>query len=206
MTVQTKESQQAMTPKKALETLIEGNKRFATGTNKQKDYLKQVKKTSSSQYPFAVILSCMDSRTSVELIFDQGIGDVFSVRIAGNISNIDILGSLEYACGIAGSKLILVMGHTNCGAVTGACNNYKNGNITGILEKIKPAIEKAAPAEEDSKDNVNAEFVDKVSEINVENTIEEIRKNSKLIRNMEEEGSIAIAGAMYNLETGYVNF
>jgi len=201
----TKESQDKITPQKALEFLKEGNLRFLNNLKADRNLLKQVNQTSEGQFPFATILSCIDSRTSAELIFDQGLGDIFSIRIAGNILNDDILGSMEYACNIAKSKIIVVLGHTNCGAIISACNNVEIGHLTSLLKKIKPAIESEATfIKERNGDNVS--FENKVCTNNVKQTIRQVREQSLIIRNLENNGDIIIIGGLYSVETGLVKF
>jgi carbonic anhydrase len=201
----TKESQDKITPQKALEFLKEGNLRFINNLKADRNLLKQVNQTSEGQFPFATILSCIDSRTSAELIFDQGLGDIFSIRIAGNILNDDILGSMEYACNIAKSKIIVVLGHTNCGAIISACNNVEIGHLTSLLKKIKPAIESEATfIKERNGDNVS--FENKVCTNNVKQTIRQVREQSLIIRNLENNGDIIIIGGLYSVETGLVKF
>ena len=193
------------TPEIALQILKEGNERFVRNLKANRDLLEQVNATAEGQSPFATILSCMDSRTSAELIFDQGLGDIFSIRIAGNVLNEDILGSMEYATKVIGTKLILVLGHTKCGAVMGACDQIQLGNLTQLLEKIKPAILN----ETDTLSNRNAtnlEFVKNVTALNVVNTMDRIRNESPIIARLEKEGSIKIMGGIYDIETGKVNF
>ena len=193
------------TPEIALQILKEGNERFVRNLKANRDLLEQVNATAEGQSPFATILSCMDSRTSAELIFDQGLGDIFSIRIAGNVLNEDILGSMEYATKVIGTKLILVLGHTKCGAVMGACDQIELGNLTQLLEKIKPAILN----ETDTLSNRNAtnlEFVKNVTALNVVNTMDRIRNESPIIARLEKEGSIKIMGGIYDVETGKVNF
>ena len=204
MRTQTKESQAQLTPHRAKEILLEGNQRFVNSLRLNRNYLQQVNETSEGQYPFAVVLSCIDSRTSAELIFDQGLGDIFSTRIAGNIVNDDILGSMEFACKVAGSKLIVVLGHTNCGAVKGACDHVELGNLSGLLHKIKPAVDSVQYTGE--KSSKNMEFVEKVAERNVLNMLKEIPEKSPIIREMIEKEQIGIVGGMYNVETGVVEF
>jgi carbonic anhydrase len=191
----------------AVEILKQGNERFMKNRKADRDLLEQVKDTATGQYPFATILSCIDSRVSAELIFDQGVGDIFSVRVAGNIVNEDLLGSMEFACKLAGTRVIVVLGHTSCGAVKGACDDAHLGNLTTLLSKIKPAVQAVAlpedPAERTSK---NLDFVDQVAETNVRMTIENIRKQSPVLRIMEEDGEIALVGAMYDISTGKVDF
>jgi len=205
MWVHTRESQNKITPVQALEYLKEGNIRFLNNLKMDRNLLMQVNKTSEGQYPFAAILSCIDSRTSAELIFDQGLGDIFSIRIAGNILNDDILGSMEYACDIANSKIVVVLGHTRCGAVISACNNIKSGHLTGLLNKIKPAVDKEVKTRVD-RTGQNHSFVTNVSIINVRLTISQIRKKSVILDNLEKEGRILIIGGLYNIDTGEVTF
>lgn len=200
-----KSIQQGMTPDAALLKLQEGNRRFVEGTEISRDYRKQVKETSAGQYPFAVILSCVDSRTSSELIFDQGIGDIFNARIAGNFINTDILGSMEFACKVAGAKLILVVGHNHCGAVKGACDHLEMGNLTHVMTELKPAVESVTDVNGE-RNSKNETFVQAVSEQNVKLAIREIREKSEILRDMEKKGEIKIAGAMYDLHTGIVSF
>lgn len=207
MKTQTKDSQNLMTPESSLATLIEGNNRFQQNYRADRDLLQQVKTTSKGQFPFATILSCIDSRVSSELIFDQGIGDLFSIRIAGNFANTDILGSMEFACKLAGTKLLVVLGHTACGAVKGACDDAKLGNLTSMLGKLKPAVEATIePTDLSIRNSSNTEFVNEVSTKNVELTIDYILENSPVLREMESEGSIKVIGAMYDITTGKVTF
>lgn len=191
----TKSSQQQMSPGNALERLVEGNRRFLEGTTVQGDHPDRVKATSEGQYPFAAVLGCIDSRAAAEHIFDQGIGEIFNARVAGNVVNEDILGSLEYACKVAGAKLILVLGHTACGAVTSACNHVELGNITTLLAKIQPAVAAFSDA---------ASQVDRVAAHNVQLSMAQIRKQSSLLAEMEVRGEIIIRGAMYDVATGKV--
>jgi len=201
---QTKESMSEMTPAAALEILKNGNKRFLDGDMLHRNMNEQVIHTSSGQYPFAVILGCLDSRVSSELIFDQGIGDVFNARIAGNIVNTDVLGSMEFACKVTGAKLIVVLGHTNCGAIKGACDNVELGNLTQLLSKIKIAeAEVKTSGERNSK---NTEFVEDVAKQNVILGMKLIREQSPILNEMLTKGEIGIVGAMYDLETGKVEF
>ncbi len=203
----TKEKQLKMTPESALQALKEGNFRFINNYQLKRDSLQQVQDTSTGQYPFASVLSCIDSRASSELIFDQGIGDIFSVRIAGNFANQDILGSLEFACKLAGAKLVLVLGHTDCGAIKGACDHARLGNLTALINKIEPAVEAVTqPQEENLRNSKNAVFVNAVSEKNVHMTIEAIRNSSEVLAEMERNGEIRILGGMYNIRTGKVEF
>lgn len=207
MKAHTKESQAIMTPEKSLQVLKEGNKRFQENLKASRNLLEQVEDTSKGQYPFATILSCIDSRVSSELIFDQGFGDIFSVRIAGNFVNEDILGSMEFACKLAGTKLIVVLGHTSCGAVKGACDNAKLGNLTGMLDKIKPAVNAVSlPEESNLRNSKNIEFVNDVAKKNVELTIDRILKESDVLAQMKKEKDIDIVGGMYDIKTGAVSF
>lgn len=200
-----KEIQASITPKMALEILKEGNNRFIKNLKAHRNLLEQVNETSDGQWPFATILSCIDSRTSAELIFDQGLGDVFSVRIAGNIVNTDILGSMEFACKVAGSKLIVVLGHSKCGAIKGACDHVEMGNLTELLSKIQPAVyqEKETLKERNAS---NSTFVENVAEINVKRNVKSIIERSSILEQMIENGEIGIVGAMHNIETGEVLF
>lgn len=200
-----KKSQSSLTPQDALDYLKEGNNRFINNLRANRNLLQMVNETSDGQWPFAVILSCIDSRTATELIFDQGLGDVFSVRVAGNVVNEDVLGSMEYAVKYAGSKLVVVLGHTKCGAVTAACSKVKDGNITALMHKIKPAIDKEASVKE-NRDGKNSDFVEKVATLNVHHAIEEIRERSEIIAGMEKDGKIMIVGGVYDVETGVVVF
>jgi carbonic anhydrase len=204
MKTQTEKSQAAISPQKALELLEQGNKRFVENLKAHRDHLDQVNETRDGQYPFAVILSCIDSRVPAELVFDQGLGDIFSVRIAGNFVNEDILGSMEFACKVAGSKLIVVLGHTSCGAVKGACDNVELGNLTAMLKKLQPA--KDAVTTDGERNSTNAEYVQKVADKNVELTIQEIKDKSPVLKEMLEDGSVGIAGGMYDVASGEVEF
>lgn len=205
MKTQTKETQSLITPRKALEILQEGNDRFIKNLKANRNLLQQANDTIEGQWPFAIILSCIDSRTSAELIFDQGLGDIFSVRIAGNIVNTDILGSMEFACKIAGSKLIVVMGHTKCGAIKGACDHVEIGNLTELLSKIQPAVYEEKTTKED-RTSKNASYVEKVAKINVKRNVKNIIERSFILEHMVENGQIGIVGAMHNIETGKVVF
>lgn len=204
MRTQNKETQSQLTPQQAKEILIEGNKRFVGNLKANRNLLQQVNETSEGQFPFAIVLSCIDSRTSAELIFDQGLGDIFSARIAGNIVNEDILGSMEFACKVAGSKLIVVLGHSRCGAIKGACDHVEMGNLSTLLHKIEPAVN--AVEYDGDRSSKNGEFVEKVAETNVVWTVGEIKKNSPILREMIEKGEIGIVGGMYDVETGAVTF
>lgn len=201
----TKELQSQITPKSALQLLIDGNKRFVQNLQAHRDLLEQVNVTSVGQFPFAIVLSCIDSRTSVELIFDQGLGDVFSARIAGNIVNTDIIGSMEFATNIAGSKIIVVLGHSKCGAVKGACDHVEMGNLTELLAKIQPAIYEEKTVKE-NRNSSNSTFVENVAAINVKRTVNSIIQRSPIIKEMIDNKQIGIVGGMYNLETGEVEF
>ena len=182
-------------------------KRFVNKNQLNRDLLQQVKETSTGQYPFATILSCIDSRVSSELIFDQGIGDIFSVRIAGNFVNEDILGSMEFACKLAGTKLIVVLGHTACGAVKGACDHARLGNLTALINKIEPAVDAVIePQDKSLRNSSNIEFVNRVAEKNVEMTISEIRSASSVLNEMEKNGEIKIIGGIYDIASGLVSF
>ena len=205
MRTHNKESQSTITPSMALEILTDGNKRFVSNLKFNRNLLQQVNETRDGQWPFAIILSCIDSRTSAELIFDQGLGDIFSVRIAGNIVNEDILGSMEFACKIAGSKFIVVLGHTKCGAVKGACDHVEMGNLTTLLSKLQPAVEEETITRKD-RNSKNSEFVENVASINVRRTVNEIMQRSPILNEMIQKGEIGICGAMYNVETGLVDF
>ncbi len=196
----TKEIQASIRPKDAVTRLKEGNQRFLKNKKTERDLLTQVEKTGSGQFPFAALLSCIDSRVPAELVFDQGIGDIFNVRVAGNIVNEDILGSLEYSCKVAGSKLVLVLGHTRCGAVTSACKHVELGNITPLLDKIQPAVGSVV------KGDLTPELIEEVAVKNVENSIEQIRKDSPILKEMEDNGEIVIAGAIYDVVSGAVEF
>lgn len=197
--------QAAITPAMALELLKDGNRRFINNLKVNRNLLQQANETSDGQHPFAVILSCIDSRTSAELIFDQGLGDVFSVRIAGNILNEDILGSMEFGCKVAGAKMIVVLGHTKCGAIKGACDHVEMGNLTSLLTKIRPAVddEKTVTGERNSG---NAEFVEKVANINVKRTVQAISERSPILKDMIAAGQIGIVGGSHNITTGEVTF
>lgn len=200
-----KELQAQITPRKALELLKEGNIRFINNLKAHRNLLEQVNDTRDGQWPFATILSCIDSRTSAELIFDQGLGDIFSVRIAGNIINTDILGSMEFACKVAGSKLIVVLGHSKCGAVKGACDHVEMGNLTELLSKLQPAVYQETETKE-NRTSKNAEFVENVAEINVKRNVKSIIERSYVLEQMLENGEIGIVGGMHNIETGEVTF
>jgi len=207
MKAHTKETQASITPDYAIQLLKEGNNRFQDKTKAERDLMEQVKETSKGQYPYATILSCIDSRVSSELIFDQGIGDIFSARIAGNFVNNDILGSMEFACKLAGTKLILVLGHTACGAVKGACDDAKLGNLTGMLSKIKPAVNAVSSPEDASlRNSSNIDFVNEVAKKNVELTMDKIVEDSPVLAEMQANGEIKIVGGMYDINSGAVHF
>lgn len=198
-----KAAQQALTPEGAIELLKQGNDRFVNNLKANRDLLQQANSTVAGQFPFAIILSCIDSRTSAELIFDQGLGDIFSARIAGNIINDDILGSMEFACKLAGSKLIVVLGHSHCGAVKGACSDAKLEHLTGLLDKIKPSVE---AVRKESAELEGDELVQQVAEANVKATVEQITQNSQVLKEMIDNGEIGIVGGMYDIESGHVEF
>ena len=204
MNALTKETQSNITPTTALEMLKEGNQRFFNKSIKTRDLNLQVEQTSTGQFPFACVLGCIDSRVPSELVFDQGIGDIFNVRIAGNFVNTDILGSMEFACKVAGSKIILVLGHTKCGAIKGACDHVKLGNLTAMLQNFDDVLDASEYAGDRSSQN--SEFVDLVTHKNIEMTIDKIRKNSPVLSEMEKNGEILIAGAIYDVTDGSVNF
>ncbi|MFK8059733.1 MAG: carbonic anhydrase family protein [Polaribacter sp.] len=207
MKAHTKETQAAINPEIAINLLKEGNKRFQNNNAVNRDLLDQVSDTSKGQYPFATILSCIDSRVSSEIIFDQGIGDIFSARVAGNFVNEDILGSMEFACKLAGTKVVVVLGHTACGAVKGACDDAKLGNLTALLSKIKPAVQAVKePSDVSLRNSSNIDFVNTVAEKNVYMTIDNIRSQSPVLKEMEENEEIKIVGAMYDIKDGSVTF
>jgi carbonic anhydrase len=195
-----KEFLENLTPYQGYELLVEGNKRFIGNLNTDHDHLEMINETREGQYPFAVILSCMDSRTSAELIFDQGLGDLFSIRVAGNIVNNDILASIEYAIKYVGSKVLMVLGHTECGAINSAKQGVKDGHITDLLKRIQPAISKSLLDEKEYM------FEDKVAYTNVENSLEEILTRSEIVKEMFAKGEIGIVGGVYNIENGQVDF
>ncbi|MFM6925240.1 MAG: carbonic anhydrase family protein [Ferruginibacter sp.] len=202
-----KELQKEVTPALALELLKNGNERFVNNLKANRNLLEQVNQTRDGQWPFATILSCIDSRTSAELIFDQGLGDVFSIRIAGNIVNTDILGSMEFACKVAGSKLIVVLGHTKCGAVKGACDHVEMGNLTELLSKLQPAVySERETTNSENRNSANSRFVENVAAIHVRRTVNNVIERSYILEQMVEKGEIGIVGAMYDIETGKVEF
>jgi carbonic anhydrase len=200
----TQEAQAKMSPQEAIDKLRAGNARFVAGKTRARDLQAEVRSTAGGQYPFAVILSCLDSRQPVELLFDQGIGDVFNARVAGNVLNDDILGSMEFACKVSGSKLILVLGHSNCGAIKGAVDNVQLGNLTELLDKIKPAAAQV-PNDVQPRTSKNDDFVQKTADANVRLVMEQIRERSPILREMLDAGTIALEGGMYNLATGEVH-
>lgn len=207
MMTQTKESQMSLDPNGAITLLKEGNTRFVNQKMANRDLIQQVKETTSGQYPFATILSCIDSRVSAELVFDQGVGDIFSARVAGNIVNDDLLGSMEFACKLAGTKVIVVLGHTACGAVKGACDDAKMGNLTILLSKIQEAVQSVKePENADLRNSKNLDFVNAVAEKNVALTIQNIRNRSNVLKDMEDAGEIKIVGAMYDIADGKVHW
>ena len=196
-----------ITPSKALELLKEGNQRFVDNTSKNRNLIEEAIKTSEGQEPIAVILSCLDSRSSADIIFDQPIGGVFSARVAGNIVNDDILGSMEFACVASTAKLVMVIGHTSCGAIKGACDGVELGNLTGLLEKIQPAIDSVKkPTKQKERNGDNVKFVNKVTKKNVILTMDNIRERSELLHNLEKEGKIMIVGGVHDLSTGKINY
>ncbi|WP_026462074.1 carbonic anhydrase family protein [Adhaeribacter aquaticus] len=205
MYTHSKENLINLDPQAALELLKEGNERFINNLRANRNYLQQVNETRNGQYPFAVILSCMDSRTSAELIFDQGLGDIFSIRVAGNVLNEDIVGSMEYATKVVGSKIIVVLGHTKCGAIIGACDGVELGQLSNLLNKVKPAIERETSTQTERNGN-NPEFVKNVTELNVQVTLQQIIERSPIIAELAQEGEIKIVGGIYNVETGKVDF
>jgi len=201
----TKETSGSITHKMAIRILKDGNLRFINNLKVNRNLLKQMNETSQGQHPFAIILSCIDSRTSAELIFDQGLGDIFSCRIAGNIINEDIIGSMEFACKVAGAKLIMVLGHTNCGAIKGACDKVEMGNLTNLLRKISPAVDLVKLAEQNF-DAKEIAYIDKVASINVKLKVSEICQKSSILEKMKADGEIDIIGGMYDVATGVVLF
>jgi len=207
MYTHTKETQSKMTPESSLQNLRDGNKRFQENVRLSRNLVQQVRETASGQYPYATVLSCIDSRVSSELIFDQGMGDLFSIRIAGNFVNEDILGSMEFACKLAGTKLVVVLGHTACGAVKGACDHARLGNLTTLINKIEPAVAAVSePADESLRNSKNIDFVNQVAEKNVMMTIENIRNQSPVLVEMEKNHEIKIIGGMYDISNGEVIF
>lgn len=207
MPTQTAESQSKLTPKEALELLKEGNKRFVSREMRERDLMAQVEATASGQFPFACVVGCIDSRVPATTVFDQGIGSLFVATVAGNIINEDILGSLEFGCAAAGSKAIIVLGHTSCGAVKGACDSVELGNLSSLLSKINASVkETVEPSDPAMRNSSNLPFVNEVAKNNVLRSVENIRVKSNVLRRLEEEGKITIVGAMYDVSTGKVNF
>lgn len=198
----TKSVQASITPDKALEILKAGNTRFAANKPLRRNLKAQVQTTALGQFPFASVVGCIDSRAAPELVFDQGVGDLFVARVAGNTVNEDILGSLEYASKVAGSRLVVVLGHTSCGAVKGACDDVKMGNLTGLLGKIKPAV--AAASTPGERNSHNHAFVGEVTELNVKQVVQRIRNESPVLKALEDEGKIRIVGALYDTSNGKV--
>lgn len=205
MRTQTKETQASLTPEMAFQILKAGNERFVESRTVNRDLLEQLKDTSNGQFPFAVVLSCIDSRTSAELIFDQGLGDLFSIRIAGNLANEDILGSMEFACKVAGAKIIVVLGHSGCGAIMAACDDIKFGNFTALVNKLKPAVTRVREPKTD-RNSQNSKFVEEVATANIFLTIANIKHRSEVLREMLENFQIAIVGGMYDTQTGKIEF
>lgn len=203
---QTALTQAEISPAAAVDMLKQGNKRFTEGNPVNRDLHAQVAQTATGQYPFASVISCIDSRIPTEIVFDQGIGDIFNARVAGNFVNEDILGSLEFACKLAGSKVIVVMGHTSCGAVKGACDHAKLGNLTQMLDKIMPAVNAVKTEEGADRSSKNVAFVNEVAQKNVEFTIEELKAKSPVLKEMMDNGEIDVVGAMYDVKTGAVSF
>lgn len=204
--VMTQTKQQNLSPNDVLKRLKEGNQRFTSGNMKNRNLLAKIAMTAQGQYPIAVILSCMDSRTPSELVFDQGVGDIFAIRIAGNIQNSDILGSMEFGTQLSGSKLIAVIGHTSCGAIRGACQQAKLGNLTGLLQKIEPAVQQTAGASGGTKDCNKAVFIDEIAKNNVLEVMKQIQTNSPVIQKLLKEGKIGLVGGIQDIATGAVVF
>lgn len=205
MKAHTRESQATMTPRRSLEFLQEGNDRFMQNLRAHRDLLDQVNATREGQFPFATILSCIDSRTSAELVFDQGLGDIFSIRLAGNVVNADVLGSMEFSCAVAGSKLLVVLGHTACGAIKGACDDVQLGNLSTLLNKIQPAVyfERSTATDRTS---ANAAFVERVAELHVRRSVHDVIEHSVVLRNLIELGQVGIIGGIYAVDSGKVHF
>ncbi len=202
----TSEIQKALTPEMCLELLKAGNARFLEDELHGHDHRAKVKATAKGQYPFAIILSCIDSRLPTEILFDMGPGDIFNARIAGNFVNKDILGSMEFACAVAGAKLIVVMGHTSCGAVKGACDDVELGNLTELLKKLEPAVEATPSQPGEDRSAANEEFVNRVAQTNVQLTLRRILEESEVLNGLLEQGKIGLVGAMYDVATGKVSF
>ena len=205
MRTHTQETQATITPAKALTFLKEGNERFRANLRVSRNLLQQINETREGQFPFATILSCIDSRTGAELIFDQGLGDIFSIRLAGNVVNEDVLGSMEFSCRVAGARLVVVLGHSQCGAIKGACDGVQLGNLSSLLNKIQPAVYRERTETRD-RTSKNTEFVERVAEIHVRRSVASIIEQSVVLREMIEKGQIALVGAMYSVETGEVTF
>ncbi len=205
MKTQSQETQKNLTPELAYTILKDGNKRFVNNLKANRNLLEQVNETSAGQFPFATILSCMDSRTSAELIFDQGLGDIFSIRVAGNVLNDDVLGSMEFGTKVVGTKIILVLGHTKCGAVVGACDHVEMGKLTQLLNKIKPAIEKEVETDT-NRSGSNDQFVERVTINNIKMVMEQIRAESPIIAELEDQGQLKIVGGLYDVKSGEVTF
>ena len=205
MRAHTKDTQATMTPERGLRYLREGNDRFVHNLKAHRDLLQQVNETSDGQWPFATILSCIDSRISAELVFDQGLGDIFSIRMAGNVLSDAVLGSMEYACSLAGSRLLVILGHTNCGAIKGACDNVQLGNLSTLLNLIQPAVYFERTVTE-NRTSANAEFVDRVAQIQVRRAVEGVIERSMVLRVMIEHGQVGLIGGMYDVTTGAVQF
>lgn len=207
MKAHTRETQANTTPTMALGYLRDGNRRFVQNLKANRDLLQQANETREGQWPFATVLSCIDSRTSAELIFDQGLGDIFSIRIAGNIVNTDIIGSMEFACGVAGSKLLVVLGHSRCGAIKGACDHVEMGNLTELLAKLHPAVyQERSVTDPALRNSKNAAFVENIARINVRRSVLAVIERSYILERMIEEGKIGVVGGMHNLDTGVVDF
>lgn len=204
--VRTQAERDSMTPQQVLQSFKDGNARFLSGERRQRNFREEQMATKGGQHPASVLLSCIDSRAPAEIIFDKGIGEMFNARLAGNVANPDIVGSMEFACAAAGAKLVLVLGHSSCGAVNGAIDNVELGNLTGLLERIHPAVVETQKEMEGPYKSSNTAFAEAVTHNNVELTVEKIRRLSPLLRKMEEDGEIMIVGAIYNLDTGKVDF
>jgi carbonic anhydrase len=200
----TKEQRDALTIPQIIEAMKKGNERFRSGKMAPRDYLAQKRSSSSGQYPAAVLLGCIDSRAPAEIVFDIGIGDAFNARVAGNVANDDMLGSMEFACAVAGAKVVFVLGHTKCGAIKGAIDDVVLGNLTGLLARIKPAI--AQTKFDGEKSSKNYDYVDAVARTNVQVAISDIRRRSPVLEDLEKKGSILITGGMYNITTGEVDY
>lgn len=206
MKTHTKDTQATTTPEMALQFLREGNYRFVNNLKAHRDLLEQVNETRDGQFPVAAILSCIDSRTSAELIFDQGLGDIFSIRLAGNVVSEAVLGSMEFACKIAGSKLLVVLGHTKCGAIKGACDGVQMGNLTTLLNLIEPSVYLEQAAAGGRRDSADPEFVSRVTHTHVRRSVESVIERSMVLRQMIERGEVGLIGAVYDVETGAVEF